>query len=249
MENLGWVETFFAHGKRLRSPRRVQSRFRDTRTLPYAYWASGCQSERAPALGENAFWCCVLDKMHRERVNDEIRGRPRADQRSQWHQVEPSGTLELCNWAWVTEVSRRNRKERDQIFTTEARILLVFLRMKDLSLKFWGGDCQFVREFFDFKPAINKNSQRLNRNWRETNRSHSQSKTNDRKESTAGQFCNKESRIILTVITSSNYWTVLINGIGILKIIDESLEKGRNVVSILWLLNIFHFILDSHWLP
>ena len=34
---------------------------RGTRTLPYAYWVSECQSERAPALGENASCSCVLD--------------------------------------------------------------------------------------------------------------------------------------------------------------------------------------------
>ena len=147
------------------------------------------------------------------------------------------------------EISRQNRKEWDQIFTTEALEVVSFLRRNDLSLEFWGGDCHFVREFFNFKLAINKNSQRLNKNWRETDRIHSQSKTNDRNESTTGQLFNKESRMITTVITSSNYWRVLINGEGILKIHDESLEKGRNTVSILWLLNIFHSILDSFWLP
>ena len=40
--------------------------FRDSRTMPYAYRGSECQSERAPALGENAFWSCVLDRTDRE---------------------------------------------------------------------------------------------------------------------------------------------------------------------------------------
>ena len=35
--------------------------FRDTRTMLYAYWGSACQSERAPAFRENAFWSRVLD--------------------------------------------------------------------------------------------------------------------------------------------------------------------------------------------
>ena len=35
--------------------------FRDTRTMPYAYWSSECQSERALAWRENAFWTRVLD--------------------------------------------------------------------------------------------------------------------------------------------------------------------------------------------
>ena len=29
--------------------------------MPYAYWGGECSSERAPALGETAFWCRVLD--------------------------------------------------------------------------------------------------------------------------------------------------------------------------------------------
>ena len=33
---------------------------RGTRTLPYAYWGGECQTERAPAWRENAFWSCVL---------------------------------------------------------------------------------------------------------------------------------------------------------------------------------------------
>ena len=64
---LSW--DFFDRGKRLRSTRRVQSRSRGTRTIPYVYWGSECQSERAPAWRENAFWCCVLDSSrHRCRV-------------------------------------------------------------------------------------------------------------------------------------------------------------------------------------
>ena len=59
IQNFAWVGTIFDHSKRLRSPRRVQTRSRGTRTLSYAYWAGVCQSERAPALGENVFWCCV----------------------------------------------------------------------------------------------------------------------------------------------------------------------------------------------
>ena len=69
MENFGWVETFFDHGKRLRSPRRMQSRFRGTCTMPYAYWGSECQSERAPAFRRNAFWSCVLDSGRETKVS------------------------------------------------------------------------------------------------------------------------------------------------------------------------------------
>ena len=75
---LNW--DFFNHGTRLLQSRRVQSRFRGTRimpytpvscgtghsfrgtrTMPYAYWGSECQSERAPAWRENAFRSCLLD--------------------------------------------------------------------------------------------------------------------------------------------------------------------------------------------
>ena len=106
------------------------------------------------------------------------------------------------------------------------------------------GDCHFFREFFNFKRAINKNSQRLERNWRETDRIHSQSKTNDRNESATEQFSNKESRIMATFITSSNYWRILVNGRGILKTPDESLDNGWNVVSSPWIRNIFHSVVS-----
>ena len=75
-----WVQTFLDLGKRLLESSTVQSRFhgtptmqytpvscvaghsfRDTRIMPYANWGSVCQSARAPALRENALWCCVLD--------------------------------------------------------------------------------------------------------------------------------------------------------------------------------------------
>ena len=49
------------HSTRTRQWYNARSRFRDTRTMPYAYWGSECQSERAPALGENAFWSRLLD--------------------------------------------------------------------------------------------------------------------------------------------------------------------------------------------
>ena len=67
---------------------------------------------RAPALRENAFWSCVLDRAGRE--NEEIRGRP------MWNQVE------LCVTVKDEETRRRNMRKCDQIFTTEAWILLVF---------------------------------------------------------------------------------------------------------------------------
>ena len=242
IENLGWVKTFLDQSKRLRQGSRVESRFRGTRILPYAYWGGEYQRERAPALSERTPPGVVswTERVERQRVNEEIRGRPK------WNQVE------LCNWEGKTEMKRLPDK------TGKSVIKYSELRHESsqFSEKEWfvsgvlsWGDYHFVTELFNFKPAINKNSQRVNRNWRETDRIHSQSKTNDRYESTTGQLYNKESRIIVTVITSSNYWRVLVNVLGILKIPNESFGKGRNVVSILWLLNVFHSILDSHALP
>ena len=84
--NSGCLETSLDQSKRLLQGSRVQSWFggnrtmpytpvscgtvhflRGTRTLPYAYWGSECQSERAPAWRENACWSCVLDRTSRVR--------------------------------------------------------------------------------------------------------------------------------------------------------------------------------------
>ena len=78
---------FFDLGKRLLEGSRVESRFRGTRTmpftpvscgtghssrgtrtLPYAYWGGECQSERAIAWRENAFFNCVLVRTERDTV-------------------------------------------------------------------------------------------------------------------------------------------------------------------------------------
>ena len=70
---------------------------------------------------------------------------------------------------WRYEQTKKG-KECDQMFTTETLGVVNFLRKNDSSSEFWGGDYHFVREFFIFKPAIKKSSQRLIRNWRETDR-------------------------------------------------------------------------------
>ena len=121
-----------------------------------------------------------------ERVNEEMRGRPKTDQRAQWHQVEPSGTLELCNCQteneWQTWRDEQTKKGKSVIKYSELRHESCQFSEKEWfvsGMMSWG-DCHFVREFFNFQPAINKNSQRLNRNGRETYRIHSHSKTNDR---------------------------------------------------------------------
>ena len=46
---------------RIRHWKNAESRFDGTRTLPYAYWGGECQSERAHALGENAFGSRFMD--------------------------------------------------------------------------------------------------------------------------------------------------------------------------------------------
>ena len=135
--------------------------FRGTRTMPYAYWGSECQSERAPAWRENASWSCVLDWTGRERVNEEIRGRPKADQMAPWNQVE------LWNCAWEAEMKRwEDKTGKTVIKYPELRHESCQFSRKELfdSGTLSWGDCHFVREFLNFKPAINKNSQRLNRN-------------------------------------------------------------------------------------
>ena len=201
--------------------------FRDTRTMPYAYWGGECQSERAPAVGENAFWSCVLNSsrkkctvivMRNERMKEFEGSRRPTKGRSEimWNQVEL--------WNCATEHERQRWRDEQ---TKQERLWsnvhkwgpnpVSFLRKNDLSLEFWRGDCHFVREFFSFKPAIDNNNPRLNRNRREADRIHSQAKTNDGNESTTGQLYNKKSRIITTVITSLNYWRVLMNVIGVLK--------------------------------
>ena len=84
------------------------SRFRGTRTLPYAYWGSACQSEIAPALGENAFCRCVLDcsrYSEAEWENEGIRRRPKSDQRTQWN-----GGRETGMHRWTDKIPRNRRK-------------------------------------------------------------------------------------------------------------------------------------------
>ena len=67
-------------------------------------WAAGLVTPFVtPAWRENAFCSCVLDSSRHSEAeweNERIRGRPKADQMAQWNQVE------LCNWAWETEMKR-----------------------------------------------------------------------------------------------------------------------------------------------
>ena len=110
-----------------------------------------------------------------ERVNEEIRRRPKADQRAQDNKGEVRNcAIEHERQRWKDEQTTK-AKECDLEFRTETLEDVTFLIKKDLSLEFWQGDCHFVREFFNFQPAMNSNTQRLNRNSRETDRIHSHS--------------------------------------------------------------------------
>ena len=81
--------------------------FRDTRTMPYAYRGGECQSERAPAWRENAFWSCVLDSSRQrcskyseaEWEKEGIRVRPKAFQKTQWNQGWDEQTNQPRVWA------------------------------------------------------------------------------------------------------------------------------------------------------
>ena len=165
--------------------------------MPYAYWRGECPSEKAPALGENACLSRVSDRtgIDREWMKKFEGGR--------------SGT----NWNCATEDERQRWRDEQ---TKQERVRsnihnwgtnpVSFLRNNDLSLEFWGADCHFVREFFNFEPAINKNSQPLNRCWREIDRILSQSKTNDPNESATGPWYNVEWRFRGTRIRPHAYW-------------------------------------------
>ena len=106
-ENFGCPQSFLDQRKRLLQDSRVQSRFPGTRTIPSTQWCGECQSERAPALRENAFWCCVLDRIERDtagivRRNERmkgVRGRPKADHKAQCNQGWDEQTNQPRVWA------------------------------------------------------------------------------------------------------------------------------------------------------
>ena len=159
---------------------------RGTRILPYAYWGSERQSERAPARRENATWTrvldCQIDRDTADKVKDwtpaggrrPTKGRSGAEhERQRWRNEEAK---QERVWSNI-----QNWGTRDCQFSEKEWFVSGILS--------WG-DCHFFREFFNFKRAINKKSRRWNRSWRETDRIHSQSKTNDTNESTTGQWYN-----------------------------------------------------------
>ena len=49
--------------------KKAEARFRGTRILRCAYWGGECQNKWAPALRENAFGSCVLDRTERDTVS------------------------------------------------------------------------------------------------------------------------------------------------------------------------------------
>ena len=103
-----------------------ESRFRDTRTILYTLVSYGTgHSFRGTSIErERLLELCFGLNVQRE--NERIRGRPKVD-------VKPSGTkwifrtVQLSMRGRDEDMSRQNRKERDQIFTTETPILSVFL--------------------------------------------------------------------------------------------------------------------------
>ena len=98
-----------------------------------------------------------------KRVNERVRGRPKADQRAQWNQVE------LCNWAWETEMKRwADEIGKSVIKHSELRHeSFSFLRKNGLSLEFWAEEIATLLE----NPSIlNQQSTRTAHGWSEKER-------------------------------------------------------------------------------
>ena len=93
------------------------------------WWVSECESTRMKREGHKELCLAQNAKESEWKNSREAEGRPKGA-------VESSGTFELCNWSWEIEMSRKNRKECDQIFRTEALERVSFLRKSDLSLEF-----------------------------------------------------------------------------------------------------------------
>ena len=124
----------------------------------------------------------VREHQHQERTAAGVVSRTEQVEREWMKKFE--GGRSGTKWNCATEYERQ--RWRDDL-TKQKRVWanihnwgtnpVIFLRKNDLSLEFWRGDCHFVRDSFNFKPAINKNSPRL---IRERERMHIHSKTNGR---------------------------------------------------------------------
>ena len=123
-----WVEAFFGQGKRLRQGGRVESRFRGTRTIQYAYWGGECQSERAPAWRENAFLGLCLgltDSQRYSMYSGRVNSRDIETQRwrektakslsSCWELRAKSSHFSLKEW-WFTSIFQRDYYFLEQFF-------------------------------------------------------------------------------------------------------------------------------------
>ena len=84
----------------------ARSRFRGTRTMPYAYWGGECQSERAHALSERTpFRSCVLDRTRRER---EWMTKTSTPTPSRWLLRM---LVSVIGWGWISEEDAVGRKK------------------------------------------------------------------------------------------------------------------------------------------
>ena len=170
----GWHETFLTRAKDFDQLGECNQDFLAPALSHMPIEVVSVQREESTSIKwENATRICVLDRTGRERewMKKFEEGRKPTKGRSE----TKLNQVELWNCAAVKltmrdrdeEMSRQNGKECDQIFRTEARILSIFWEKNHLSLEFWGRDCHFFGNSSILKPAINKNSQRLNRNRRE----------------------------------------------------------------------------------
>ena len=170
--------------------------------MPYPHWGGECRVREHP---------------HEERTPQ---GVVSWTQRVEWEWIKkfewgrrPTKGRSGIKWDYPTEHERQRWRDEQ---TRQERVgsnsqkwgtnPVSFLRHNDLSLEFWRGDGNLVREFFSVKIAINKDSKWLNRNCRETDRNHSQWKTNDPNETTTGQWYNFEWRSRGTHTILYTYW-------------------------------------------
>ena len=151
IENSGWVETFFDLGKRLLATRRVQSRSRGTRTIPYTH--CGCVCVR------------IREHQHRERMSSGVVFWTGSDRdvvvivrQNERMQEFDGGRRPTKGHSWIKgEMNSQNIQELDERMRTERRKGTV--GQKRMILPFYStilqGDCHFVEEFFNFERRSN----------------------------------------------------------------------------------------------
>ena len=124
-----------------------------TRTMLYAYWSSECQSKRAPAWRENAFFNCVLDRTETDTVGT-VRRSEKMKEFSEEAEGRPKGSVEPGE-RWTHKFSKSQSKlwessAQSVQFNKESMILL-------FNSTILQGDCHFVEEFFKSEPRMNSN--------------------------------------------------------------------------------------------